>query len=308
VQQVIESTGKFGDRTQARENLNILSTLNKEDLGQLIEQGKPLTRVYSFWEFVRRDSSDYRRYFSYLIYDQRKIENAAGNGCKVPPPSSVGHLSFDIAEDRRGFYGTRNIYPYFLDSISIAMDIRRNWDIRGNVNIRLMNIRSQPELYDRLRDKAANGSIAATIGLSGYNNAKDTLIIRQMLDPRSSKLLYGLMCVQKFPHSAFESDISSVFDHKMKQQYPLGFGFVCELLLQYESKSVSESFDRLLSNPDQYYYHIIQLWVWLQRPDNENEQLSKQLVKVVGRRELKRRVEEYRNMNYWSIANKANQN
>ena len=307
IEQRIETAGTFGGQSQSREILEILSTIDATDLDQLITQGEPLTCVYAFWAYSRQDHADFRKYFPKLVYDNRQVEVPQGHGCLVPPPKSVGRCAFDIAQDIRGYYGTRNKFPFYLDSLSIELDIRKNWDIRGHVNMCLMNMDSE-ELYPGLRRLAEKGNVSATIGLANYRMSSDTAIIQRLLVPESTRLLYGLMSVEKFPHQAFEQELLSVFNYKMDQEYPLGFGYVCELLMNYDSENVTQAFDRLLANPDKYYYQTIQLWFRLQLRDSKTSELAKRLVKKVGRKELNKRVDAYRQMNYWVIANRANRN
>ncbi len=290
-------TGKDG-----LEVLRLLDNVPTTELLNLMLKGNPLEKIYAFWTYVKKPDSDYRKYFHILVRDTSKVENEQ-SGCIVFPPTEVGNIVFNIAENRNELLGNYKTYPEYLDSISL--EIVEQFEMRGNVNCRIMNLNAPEDLYKKVREKAINGNIPALLGLSGYKKEQDISIIKKYLKPNSRLLFYGLACVEKFPHVNFEEDVLAIYYSKMNQRHPLSFNIVCKLLRNYKTIKTEKAFSELVSNPNKYYYQIIILWHSLEKNDYDHN-LKKRIIDKLGKNELDRRLNEYSKMNYWKIAREEN--
>lgn len=301
----IESYGLFNKEEKGKEIIKSMRNLSIGQLIILMKVGSPLVKIYAFWDYVQRDNSDYRNYFPELVTDTFKIEYFH-NGCVNFGPRAVGSFIFDIAENLHGSFGKYKTYPDFLDSM--ALELQSYEGIRGNINCRLMNIEAPEKLYRKIQEKARLGDIPSVIGLSSYNKEQDIPIIKEHLKPNVHSLLYGLMCVEKFPHESFEDDILAIYYSKMNQKHPLIFNLVCEIMRKYKSQKIEAAFTELISNPEKYYFQTIILWHSFDVIKECDHPLKKRLLKALGKKEIERRSEEYMGMNYWQIASKENGN
>lgn len=299
----IERLNYFDTDVKSQEILCLLGKVPSTELSYLMLKGNSLEKIYSFWTYVQRTNADYRKYFPVLVMDTTKIEKEH-TGCIIGPPTEVGNIIFDIAENKRSGYGIYKTYPEYLDSISI--ELVEHLGNRGNINCRLLNLNAPENLYSKVREKAMNGNIPALIGLSGYMREQDISIIKKYLKPDSRVLFYGLACVEKFPHVNFEIDILEIYYSKMNQKHPLIFNYVCQILRKYKSINTENAFNELISNPKKYYYQIIELWHSFEKKEY-NHPLRRKIIEKLGKSELERRQTEYRKMDYWQIARAENE-
>lgn len=305
IKKEIENSSVFNNDEKGEEILNSMKSLSLGQLILLMKVGSPLVKLYSFWGYVRRDNSDYRTYFSELVTDTFKVDYSQ-TGCVRFGPREVGGFIFDIAENLYGHYGNYKTYPDYLDSM--ATELKSYEGIRGNINCRLTNIKAPEKLYENIRKKAKQGDIPALIGLSSYNKEQDIPMIKVHLKPDAHLLFYGLKCVEKFPHQAFEEDILAIYYSQMSQKHPLTFLSVCKVLRKYKSPKVQAAFNELISNPEKYYFQTIILWYSFDDKKENEHPLKLMLLNKLGKKEIERRSKKYTEMNYWQIASKENRN
>ena len=300
VRKLIHENSGIWPREKTSEIELMLENLSTQDLIQLMQSNNSLEKIYGFWGYVRKKNGDYRIYFPELVRDTATVLEDFQQ-CNIQPPTSVGKYVFDIAEDLRG-YGGYPTFPEFLDSI--ALEITTYKDIRGNINCRIMNLQAPPKLYDKVRERALKGDTPGIIGLSSYQNEQDIPIIKDLLHTKYPHIiLYGLMCVEKFPHPTFEKDLLSIYYELMKKKYPRLFSYVCQLLRKYPTQNVEMAFNELISNPDKYPNQIVLLWLSFERNNELKHPLRIRMEKIIGKKEMKRRVAEYEKLDFWNLSN-----
>ncbi len=303
VRKLIHETSGIWPREKSSEIEKMLNNLSTQDLIQLMQSENSLEKIYGFWGYVRKENGDYRIFFPEMVRDTATVSEDFQQ-CNWQPPTAVGKYVFDIAEDLGG-YGGYVTYPEFLDSI--ALEITSYEDIRGNINCRIMNLQAPPKLYVKVRERALKGDIPGIIGLSTYKNEEDIHVIKDLLN-KSDYLLYGLMCVEKFPHPAFEKDLLSIFYRQMNQKYPLLFSYLCEILRKYTSQNVEKAFSELISNPDKYPNQIVLLWLSFERNNELNHPMRTRIEKNIGKKEMKKRVIEFKKLDFWNLASEERSN
>lgn len=299
-QVLINDLGQINYSEESKKILVQLELLSFEELSSMMEDGNSLEKVYAFWAYSKKEGADYRKYFPRLVRDTAKVKHTQ-IGCRVFGPKEVGSHIFDIAENRSGRCGEYKIYPNFLDSMALELESYKG--IRGNINCRLMNLDAPEHLYEKLLDKARQGDVPAIMGVANYKKEKDIILIKEHLKPKVQSILYGLMCVEKFPHKDFEEDVLRIYYSKMDLKYPIIFNYVCQVLRKYDSPKVEKAFDELISNPDKYYFQIIGLWHSFEKEKEYDHPLRKRLIAELGMEEIEKRLAEYKEMNYWVVAN-----
>ena len=300
VRKLIHESSGIWPREKLPEIEAMLENLTLQDLVELMQTENSLEKIYGFWGYVRKENGDYRKYFPALVRDTAKVSEAFQQ-CNWKYPTAVGKYVFDIAEDLRG-YGGYVTFPEFLDSM--AFEIASYEDIRGNINCRIMNLQAPPNLYDKVRERALKGDTPAIIGLSSYQKEQDIPIIINLLQTEyPHHILYGLMCVEKFPHPAFEKDILSIYYRLMNKQYPLGFSYLCQILRKYNTLEAEKAFSTVISNPDKYPNQFVLLWLSFERSNEHSHPMRTRMEKSIGKNEIKKRVAEFEKLDYWKLSN-----
>ena len=186
----------------------------------------------------------------------------------------------------------------------MALEIATYEDIRGNINCRIMNLQAPPALYDKVRERALKGDTPGIIGLSSYQKEQDIPIIKDLLHTKyPHQILYGLMCVEKFPHPSFEEDILSIYYGLMNKQYPLGFSYVCQILRKYNSLEVDKAFSEVILDPDKYPNQFVLLWLSFEKNMEHSHPMRTRMEKSIGKKEMKKRVAAYEQLDFWKLSN-----
>ena len=269
--------------TPGQEFTTLMSQLSFHQLDSIIENGTPVSKVYAFWSYSKKAGSDYRKHFVTLVKDTAQV-SFVQYGCQFHHPEEVGKVIFDLAVRMPGVSDGCLDYGYFLDSISFELDKRGvNY---GNINIRLANIKPPSDLETKLRERAKSGDVCASIGLANFKNESDLPIFNALIRREGNKLLYSLLCIERFPHISFEDTLLNRYYIFLNDPGAYRYYYTTKVLLKYSSRKVTKAIDTVVLNYKLYPNHLISLWRLTNTDLITYKELRKYILKVVGRKEL----------------------
>lgn len=269
--------------TPGQEFTTLMSQLSFYQLDSIIENGNPVSRVYAFWSYSKKAGSDNRNHFIALVKDTAKV-SFVQYGCQFHHPEEVGKVIFDLAVKMPSVYDQCPEYEYFLDSIAFELDKRGMH--YGNINIRLANIKPPSDLEAKLRERAKSGDVCASMGLANFKNESDLPIFNELIRREGNKLLYSLLCIERFPHFSFEDTLLNRYFMFLNDPDAHRYYYTTKVLLNYSSGKVTKAIDTVVLNYKLYPNHLISLWQLTNTDLITYKELRKHILKVIGRKEL----------------------
>jgi hypothetical protein len=270
-----------------QELATLMSQLSFAQLDSIIENGNAVSKVYAYWSYSKKAGSDYRNHFVTLVKDTAKV-SFVQYGCQYHHPEEVGEVIFDLAVKMPGDADDYPDYRYFLDSIAFELD--KGGVNYGNINIRLANIKPPSGLETKLRERAKAGEVSAIMGLANFKKESDLPIFNALIQREGEKLLYSLLCIERFPHITFEDTLLNRYFMLLNDPSADRFSYTAKVLLKYSSRKVTNAIDTVVLNYNLYRNHLIALWKLTNSDIITYKELRKYILKIVGRKELNKFV------------------
>jgi hypothetical protein len=292
---IIHDYGVFDSREDGKKLTSEVAKLNIHDLLELVSSDSSLEKTYAFWAIIKYHDYDYRPLLLGLISDNRPIKFKRV-GCKVSRGISTGKIIFQLAENVNNSYGDYSNEGNFLDSLAFE---DYDQELNKVFSQRLFRVEINERNYPKLRKKAFDDVPQAYSRLAQYRKEQDIPFFKKLLNPNSKKLFSGLSCVKIFPHKDFEDDLLVVFEKQLSHKFPYSFTLTCEVLLNYKSENVKNSFDKMFSSPDKYFHHLICLWAVFERTKDFDNPLRNRILNVLDQEEIRRGYKEFSSIEYY---------